>query len=458
MKSTIALLALTLPLAAQSQFRATRHIGFPSGFQVMYANGDIDGDGDVDLIAAGDFDRVRVFLNDGNGRFVDATNGRLSTPGLTDNHAVTLADIDGDGDLDLLVGNEDGLANRVYLNNGLGFFTDVTATALPANNFDTKHNIVADFDNDGDLDWLAVDLGGCHMYFNNGQGVFTDVSATSLAGVSTTLGNEWVTVPQATDLDGDGFVDVLVPGPGGLLRNVGGVLSPFPSQLPAYAVAPHWLADVNGDGLVDIFAGSGRFLLINIGGGSFLDVTASVFPSVPTGAYACFDIDEDGDMDVVGPNAMWINDGTGRFSATPGVPGLTNIFANVIADYDGDGDLDFPTLSNFYRHLHATVPMVRGQSYFLEVFRLPVGFSGAVAVFASLGAGSVPLAPFGSLRLDPGSMVTLTVRSNVPQQIALPLQIPNNAALVGTALYYQAVVEDPVLGMALTNTFREVLQ
>jgi len=458
MKSTITLLVIALPLAAQSQFRTTRHIGIPSGFQVMYARGDIDGDGDIDLIAAGDFDRVRVFLNDGNGRFVDATTGRLSTPGLTDNHAVTLADIDGDGDLDLLVGNEDGLANRVYLNNGLGFFTDVTATALPANQFDTKNNIVADFDNDGDLDWLAVDLGGCHMYFNNGQGVFTDVTATSLAGVSRTLGFEWVTVPPATDLDGDGFVDVLVPGVGGLLRNVGGVLSPFPNQLPTYAVAPHWLADVDDDGLVDIFAGSGRFLFRNLGGGNFADVTATAFPSAPAAASACFDIDEDGDVDVVGPNAMWINDGTGRFSVAPGVPGLINLFANVIADYDGDGDLDFPTLSNFYRHLHATVPMVRGQSYFLEVFRLPVGFRGAVAVFASLGAGSLPLAPFGSLRLDPGSMVTLTVRSGVPQQIALSLQIPNNPALVGTALHYQAVVEDPVFGMALTNTFREVLQ
>lgn len=456
MKPSFALVALALPLTAQTQFRVPRNIDFPAGPQVMFAAGDIDGDGSVDVVAAGDFGRVRVLLNDGRGRFRDDTTGRLLTPLVTDNHAVSLADIDGDGDLDLLVGNEDGLPNRVYLNNGLAFFTDVTSTALPPNSFDTKNHVVADFDNDGDLDWLAVDFGGCHLYANNGLGVFTDVSATALVGVATTLGAEWLTVPPATDLDGDGFVDVLVPGTGGLLRNVGGVLSPFPSQLPAYAIAPHWLADVDGDGRMDIFAGSGRFLFRNLGGGTFVDITATAFPTVPVTGYACFDIDDDGDADVVGPSAIWVNDGRGAFVAMPGLPGLNNLYANAIADYDGDGDLEFPLNANMLRQIQAPVPMVRGSTYVLEVFRRP-GSVGAVAIFGALDAGSQRL-PFGDLRLDPATAVTLAVRFGMPSQMGLPLQIPNNPALVGTALHYQAIVEDPLVGLVLTNAIREVLQ
>jgi hypothetical protein len=125
-------------------------------------------------------------------------------------------------------------------------------------------------------------------------------------------------------------------------------------------------------------------------------------------------------------------------------------------DIDGDVDLEFPLIANMLRQIQAPVPMVRGSTYVLEVFRRP-GSVGAVAIFGALDAGSQRL-PFGDLRLDPATAVTLAVRFGMPSQMGLPLQIPNNPALVGTALHYQAIVEDPLVGLVLTNAIREVLQ
>ncbi len=75
----LALLSLlTLPLIAQSPFRTTRHAGLPSIYVGdKFAAGDLDGDGDIDLFVANDNSPNQLLLNDGSGRFVDATAGRF---------------------------------------------------------------------------------------------------------------------------------------------------------------------------------------------------------------------------------------------------------------------------------------------------------------------------------------------------------------------------------------------
>ena len=319
----VCLSLLAVPLIAQAPFRTTRHAGLPPILiGDKFAAGDLDGDGDIDLFVANDNAANQLLLNDGSGRFVDATAGRfVMQPGPNATHSVDLADIDNDGDRDILIGNDDLLSNRVYVNNGLGFFTDVTATALPPNAEFTECQVVADFDGDGDVDWFTVDGGPCHYYANNGAGVFTDVSATRLAGLPILSGNRYAVTPFATDIDGDGDLDVMIPrypAPPYLIQNQGGVLSPFPTQLPATATltgSSHWFADYDGDGDADIFAADGSRLLQNQGNGTFVDVTTSAFlGGLPTVGLASFDVDNDGDHDLVTTSRVWWNNGNGTFT------------------------------------------------------------------------------------------------------------------------------------------------
>lgn len=461
MVRSLCILAFASALAAQTSFAPTRHAGVPTlaSTPAMFARGDIDGDGDIDLVVSRDIDPIVVLINDGNGRFVDGTAGRLAMPFAVDNHAIDLVDIDGDGDLDVLAANEDGLPNLVFRNNGAGVFVDVSATALPPNAFDTKNQAIDDFDGDGDLDWLTIDLGGCHYYANNGAGVFVDATATRLVGVSTLLGNEYATMPAPADLDGDGDRDVLAPGPGGLLRNQGGVLSPFPVQLPAAAIAPHWLADVDGDGDVDLFALNGTRLFLNQGNATF--VAALGFPSTTATMerYGCFDVDRDGDVDVFARAGLLINNGSGVFTFQAGSH-LQQYGAGlgpVAADYDGDGDLELAGLPNLLHHALAPVAPTRGANYTVTLHPRP-GIPTLGAVFGAFGSGVIPLGPFGTLRLDPATALIVHVHVLQAVPTSATWAIPNVPSLVGTPLHYQAIVDDALVGFVTTNTFRDVVQ
>ena len=115
--------------------------------------GDINGNGHLDL-AVGNFGQVnRLYSNDGNGTFTDITAGNLPLI-LEDTESVAWGDFNGDGDLDLAVGN-DGQLNRIYSNNGSGTFTDITTGTLPLDTDDTKSIAWGDMDGDGDLDLVT---------------------------------------------------------------------------------------------------------------------------------------------------------------------------------------------------------------------------------------------------------------------------------------------------------------
>ena len=91
-------LLLCATAAAQVQFRPTRVTPLPIGsYPSQMASGDVDGDGDLDLVVANDFWDTQVLINDGNGGFVDETAGRMVSPWLQDSTCIDLADIDGPG-------------------------------------------------------------------------------------------------------------------------------------------------------------------------------------------------------------------------------------------------------------------------------------------------------------------------------------------------------------------------
>lgn len=270
---------------------------------------------------------------------------------------VAFADIDGDGDFDLFVSNKGG-ADVLYRNDstpGHIKFTDVTAAA-GENLGDTGYamgSVFCDFDNDGRPDLLMAKGGVYEIEANRllhnestpGRILFRDI--TDEAGVGT---KDFTYGASCADVDNDGDLDLYFANYGvgaknRLFRNdtKDGKIR-FTEFTDAAGVGDRswsWSAswaDVNNDGLSDLYVVNGRYpagepnkLYINMGGGRFRDASReSGLDDGNWGLGATFaDVDGDGDLDVflsnyVGPNKMFINDGTGRFQEVGVKQGLAH--------------------------------------------------------------------------------------------------------------------------------------
>lgn len=272
---------------------------------------DVDNDGDLDIIEANvailltnSMRQNRIYINNGTGYFVDESLNEDGTAkrfpvDKASTRSIHAADVDGDGDLDLICANRfdsplwgsgyDGPQNRLWMNDGNGYFTYEEAR-LPIDEMSSRDVISGDVDNDGDLDLVFGDAigdsndpagGGQQnmIYMNDGNGFFTDETLNP-DGTAYRLSVlvELTKSVDLVDIDNDGDLDLVEANS----RGENGFLAPQPGQQNRIHMndgngfftdeslsgeAKRWripyridntydidLADVDGDGDLDIFA------------------------------------------------------------------------------------------------------------------------------------------------------------------------------------------------------------
>jgi hypothetical protein len=313
--------------------------------------GDVDGDGDQDVLVLrgawlGDDGRLRNSLlrNDG-GVFVDVTRAAGLAEPARPTQAATFGDFDGDGHLDLFVGNESRVAvepeadhpGQLFLGDGSGRFTDrARAAGITGTGF-TKGVCAGDYDNDGDLDLYLSNIGPNQLFRNQGDGTFREVAAQ--AGVTGPKVRSFAC--WFFDYDNDGWLDLFVA---------------------AYEAT---VADLAAEALGRPLATEPPRLYRNRGDGTFEDVAREVGlarPFKPMGANFG-DLDGDGWLDVylatgepqlqsLMPNAMLRNVGGRRFDDVTTAAGLGHLQKGhgvAFCDLDHDGDADvYHQLGGFF--------------------------------------------------------------------------------------------------------------
>jgi hypothetical protein len=176
-----------------------------TGALALIALGDVNGDGFTDAVTAGwRWENSvpcpnRVWINDGSGIFTDS--GQLLDEGASHVHGLALGDLNGDGHPDLVMGIQDaGRSGRVYLNDGNGRL--VRKSNLGG--YSGEKTQLADFDGDGDLDvFMPQSSPANRVWINDGTGAFTD-SGLRLGGYST-----WDAA--VGDFNQDGKTDIFIP-------------------------------------------------------------------------------------------------------------------------------------------------------------------------------------------------------------------------------------------------------
>jgi FG-GAP-like repeat len=313
------------------------------------AAGDLDGDGQLDLVSldAGDH-AISIRLRRG----ADWQRG-ASLPAEASTHMIALADVDGDRDLDLVATAHDTGVVQLWHNDGRAGFTVASGSPFLAVDAARPHNhglATGDLDGDGDTDVVVGDQQARLVValLADGHGGLVRSPQIALPGEPYPL--------VLADMNRDGKLDVVAPlvsaaaiavllgdGRGGFAR-----APDFPHRVSL--ARPYGIAagDLDRDGAPDLFVAHDDTdrvsVLLGDGAGGLRDAPGS---PVPFGKRiwrpALADLDRDGALDAIGAGSgsLLIASGDGRGGVgTPSAAQLGEGWTVAIADLDGDGRLD----------------------------------------------------------------------------------------------------------------------
>jgi enediyne biosynthesis protein E4 len=286
-------------------------------FYLGAGSADIDNDNDQDLYLCNLLNNNELLLNDGSGVFRIVSDQKdRATENKDRTNCALFSDVDLDGDLDLFILNEYS-TNRLYLNNGYGYFTEVTISAGLETDYGGMGGVFCDFDNDNLPDLYIVNWSRPNIMYKN-VSTRNNVKFERVEFSSVIEGGEIKksNAVAAGDFDNDGDMDLFVTNrklSNRLYRNEGNFIFTDitdevigSDSMMSYGAN---FADFDNDGFLDLFvANVGENILYkNIDGKFFTDVTESY--GIELGGYstgsATADIDNDGDIDLYVSNFLY---------------------------------------------------------------------------------------------------------------------------------------------------------
>ncbi len=333
--------------------------------ECVVAFADVDGDNDQDLYLSGYNGEeciTRLYRNSGGRNFQLIENVPFEPVSRS---SAAFADIDGDGDQDLLLtGLKSKTHERIahlYINDGKANFK--LGKKMPFKGLDFSALAVADADGDGDQDVLVNGLdemlkSTTRLYLNNGNGVFKEADAVFQGCARGAV--------AFSDIDGDDDQDILITGLNNhyspiakLYKNdgAGNFTVSGNNQLQGVHGSAVSFSDINGDNNADLFItgiSKGSKVISNLyendGNGNFVQVSGTSFTGLRDGDVSFGDVDGDGDNDlfISGYNQhsesvslLYENDGNGIFRVDENCrfAGVGNSGV-ALSDIDGDKDLD----------------------------------------------------------------------------------------------------------------------
>jgi outer membrane protein assembly factor BamB len=308
--------------------------------------GDLNGDGYLDIVLAKGRHwplHNRILFNDGQGNFEARNLG--SQPDRS--YAAVLGDIDNDGDLDIVVSNDKPDEKVAYKNDGKGNFSIDRSWGDAS--WNTRNIALADLNGDGFLDLIVANRkSSSYVILNNGKGTF-------LKENTIVVPSESATTIVAADFDRDGFVDLAVPhrdgGTSRILFNDDKLsfqraIAYGPAKASTRACAA---GDFNGDGTMDLIAGDDRLgttLYINDGKGNLSTAIQIGDSKLAAYSIATGMVNRDDHLDLIvgyssGESLVFLNDGTGKnFQELSFGDETGAVYGLTLGDFNGDDSLD----------------------------------------------------------------------------------------------------------------------